>query len=100
MYYSVGAAYLFLNILACCCWPAMLPVSAVGWMFGWCAPVLGIILIQAIRIKWLGSFYTKKVMMGVDDILQITLPEFLYDNVVLTIKNYLCNLAGVKESFQ
>ena len=78
----------------------LLPVSAVGWMFGWCAPVLGIILIQAIRIKWLGSFYTKKVMVGVDDILQITLPEFLYDNVVLMIKNYLCNLAGVKESFQ
>ena len=23
----------------------LLPVSAVGWMFGWCAPVLGIILV-------------------------------------------------------
>ena len=78
----------------------LIPVSAVGWMFGWCAPVLGIILIQAIRIKWLGSFFTKKVLVGIDGMLESALPEFLYNTVVVTIKNYLCNLAGVKESFQ
>ena len=78
----------------------LLPVSAVGWMFGWCAPVLGIILVQAIRIKWLGSFYTKRVLVGIDLMLESVLPEFLYDNVVVFIKGYLCNLAGVKESLQ
>ena len=37
----------------------MVPLSIVSWIYGWCAPVLGIILVQLIRIKYLGSNFTK-----------------------------------------
>ena len=37
----------------------MVPLSIVSWIYGWCAPVLGIILVQLVRIKYLGSNFTK-----------------------------------------
>jgi len=37
----------------------MVPLSIFSWIYGWCAPVLGIILVQLVRIKYLGSNFTK-----------------------------------------
>ena len=47
----------------------IVPVSMVGWLFSWCAPVLGIILVQYVRIKFMGSAFTKKAMNGIDSVL-------------------------------
>ena len=44
----------------------IVPVSLVMWMVSWCAPVLGIMLVQYVRIKFMGSAYTKLALIGVD----------------------------------
>ena len=45
----------------------LVPVSLVAWMSAWCAPILGVILVQCIRIKFLGSNFTRAVLRGIDE---------------------------------
>ena len=75
----------------------LVPVSFFGWLFNWCAPIIGIILMQAIRVKYLGSHFTRTCMANCDLAMQDLLPEFLYSVVVAPIKSFLCGLSGVKE---
>ena len=79
---------------------ALVPVSLCGWTLAWCAPVLGIILVQAIRIKYLGSFFTKKALIDCDEKLLNYLPGFIYESVVTRTKVFLSGLSGVKESLE
>ncbi len=44
----------------------IVPLSFVVWYFSWCAPIIGIILLQAMRIKYLGSNFTKTVLRSLD----------------------------------
>ena len=76
----------------------LVPLALVAWIFSWCAPVLGIILVQAIRIKYLGSNFTRKVLKSLDGQLAKVLPGFVYTNVVVPTKNFLSSLSGVKEA--
>ena len=75
----------------------LVPVSFVGWMFNWCAPIIGIVLVQAVRVKYLGSHYTRSCMTNIDLALQTGLPDALYSGVVAPIKGMMCNMSGVKE---
>ena len=75
----------------------IVPVSMVGWLFSWCAPVLSIILVQYLRIKFMGSAFTKKAMFGVDSVLQSAMPGFLYSVTMTPLKNFCSTLSGIKE---
>ena len=48
----------------------IVPFSLVAWMFSLCAPVVGIILVQYVRIKFMGSAFTKRALVGIDGALQ------------------------------
>ena len=78
----------------------LVPLSLFAWMLGWCAPITGVILVQALRIKYLGSNFTRKAMVGIDRWLQANLPGFVYDTVCSPVKNFLSNMAGVKEALK
>ena len=75
-------------------------VSLVMWMWSWCAPVLGIILVQYIRIKFLGSAYTRLALTGCDEQVKSLMPEFLYRMTMTPFKNFLSGLSGVKECLE
>ena len=79
---------------------ALVGLSFVAWTFGWCAPICAIVLGQAVRIKFMGSNFTRKAMQDADSALKTALPEFLYNITVGPIKNYLCNLSGIKEALE
>ena len=74
--------------------------TLVLWMWAWCAPICGIVLVQAIRIKFLGSNFTKAALRGVDLAISNVLPGFIYNMTVQPLKNYMSTLSGVKESLQ
>ena len=78
----------------------IVPVSMVAWLFSWCAPVLGIILVQYLRIKFMGSAFTKKAMSGVDACLKSVMPGFLYDITLTPLKNFCSTLSGIKECLE
>lgn len=75
----------------------IVPFSMVAWMFGWCAPVLGIILMQYIRIKFMGSAFTKHALSGIDGFIQSIMPGFLYNLTMTPLKQFLSTLSGIKE---
>ena len=74
--------------------------TLVLWMWAWCAPICGIVLVQAIRIKFLGSNFTKAALRGVDLAISNVLPGFIYSLTIKPLKNYMSTLSGVKESLQ
>jgi len=72
--------------------------SLLSWMWAWCAPICGIVLIQALRIKFLGSNFTKEALRGIDGAVLSVMPDMIYNATVTPLKNWLSTLAGVKES--
>ena len=78
----------------------LIPVSLFGWLVSFCAPILGIILVQFLRIKYLGNWFTRTSLKRVDDCIQACMPEVLYSLFLAPIKRFLCNLAGVKETIE
>jgi hypothetical protein len=75
-------------------------LSLVVWYFSWCAPIMGIILLQAMRIKYLGSNFTKSVLRSLDSRLQKALPAFFYECTIGPAKRWCSGLAGIKESLE
>lgn len=75
-------------------------MSFVVWYWSWCAPIIGIILVQAMRIKFLGSNFTKTVLRSMDGKLQASMPAVVYSWTAGPIKNWCSNLAGIKESLE
>ena len=78
----------------------LVPVSAFAWLQGWCAPVLVIILVQALRIKFMGSNFTRRVMYGADAWLKKIMPAMFYSVFVRPAKSFLSGMAGVKEALE
>ena len=78
----------------------IVPVSMVAWLFSWCAPVLSIILVQYLRIKFMGSAFTKKAMSGIDACLKSLMPGFLYDITLTPLKKFCSTLSGIKECLE
>ena len=76
----------------------LVPVTLIAWMFGWCAPIIGVILVQSVRIKFLSNSFTKNACRGYDSALQQFLPALVYTGIVSPIKSFLCSLSGIKES--
>ena len=74
--------------------------SLIVWMFAWCAPICGIVLVQAVRIKFLGSNFTKSALRGVDSAVNSIVPGIIYNITVAPLKSYLSTLSGIKESLQ
>lgn len=75
-------------------------LSTVSWTFSWCAPICSIVLVQAVRIKFMGSNFTKKAFRGIDSAINSVMPSLLYLITVQPLKNYLSTLSGVKESLE
>jgi len=53
-------------------------LSTVSWTFSWCAPICSIVLVQAVRIKFMGSNFTKKAFRGIDSAINSVMPSLLY----------------------
>ena len=56
--------------------------SLLLWTVGWCAPICGVILAQAIRIKFLNNSFTKEALKGIDAIIKSCMPGFVYDGMI------------------
>lgn len=78
----------------------LVPISMVMWIWAWGAPVLGIILVQCVRIKYLGSHFTKTALINIDEQIKNILPEILYSMTMSPTKRFLKSLSGVKESLE
>lgn len=65
----------------------VITLTVVVWMAAWCAPICGIVLIQALRIKFMGSNFTKKALASMDQMINLALPDFLYQCTVRPIKS-------------
>lgn len=48
---------------------ALIASTSLVWMMSWCAPICGIVLFQAIRIKFMGSNFTKQALKDSDQMM-------------------------------
>ena len=74
--------------------------TLIMWTMGWCAPICGIVLAQALRIKFMGSHFTKSSFAHIDKTLHSLLPSIVYKMIVELIKNQLSQLSGINEPLE
>ena len=70
----------------------MVVLSSFGWVFGLCAPIYSIIILQYLRIKHLSNHFTKNSITEIESIIENSLPSIVYSSIYKPLRIVIVRL--------